>query len=213
MSISAEALRALLAKDPAVRVYEKSVDEAQGTAAAIVRKGDKKLLAVAGDKADMFTGEVADGVKYCELTSVNSPALHALFPYTKPASHAAHKFTMGLGDRIGLASAGHVRIISKYNVYPILAQQSIRELNLTNRTFADVIAAATFCVFQEGYKDGYGADGDHLKTTEEIKYALESGCTMVTLDCSEHIKKEVAEYTDEQVEAAYAAMPADGRAH
>jgi hypothetical protein len=50
------------------------------------------------------------------------------------------------------------------DVFPILAQQSMRELNLTGRTYDDVLSAAVWAVFQEGYKKGYGADGDHLKT-------------------------------------------------
>lgn len=94
-----------------------------------------------------------------------------------------------------------------------MAQQSIRELNLTGRTYADVIAAATFGVFQEGYKGGYGADGDHLKTKDEIAYALSSGCTMITLDCSEHIDTNAAFLSDEEVSAAYSALPEAIRSH
>ncbi|MBQ7064687.1 MAG: hypothetical protein IJM90_07345 [Firmicutes bacterium] len=194
-------------------VYPKSVDEAEGTVAAIVRKGIDKCLAVAGDKACCFTGEEAGGVKYCPLSTENAKALMALFPYTKPVSHRGHPFTIGLGDRLGLATPGHVRAIAGYGAFPILAQQSIRELNLTSRTFADVIAAAAFGVFQEGYKDGYGADGDHLKTKPEITYALESGCTMITLDCSEHIDIKAAALSPEAAEAAYAEVPEEVRKH
>jgi hypothetical protein len=54
-----------------------------------------------------------------------------------------------------------------------------------------VLDAATFVVFREGYKKGFGADGDHLKTAKDIEYALSLGFTMITLDCSEHIKNDV----------------------
>jgi len=40
-------------------------------------------------------------------------------------------------------------------------------LNLTGRTYRDVLNAASWAVFQEGYTRGFGADGDHLKTPEE----------------------------------------------
>ena len=169
-------------------VYPNSPDAAQGTVCAIVKdRAGKKLLAACGERAASFAGEEAEGMKLCPLSVENAAALMALFPYAKPQSHRGHPFTMGLGDRLGAATPGHVRAIAGYGVFPIFAQQSIRELNLTGRTFADVIAAAAFGVFQEGYKDGYGADGDHLKTKDEITYALESGCSMITLDCSEHI--------------------------
>ena len=194
-------------------VYPRSVDEAKGTVCAIVRNDKEKFLAVSGEKAPHFTGEEKDDIKLCPLTAENGNALMNLFPYTKPQSHRGHPFTIGLGDRLGVATPGHVRIVSQYDVFPILAQQSIRELNLTHRTFSDVISAAAFGVFQEGYKSGYGADGDHLKTKEEITYALNSGCSMITLDCSEHIDIKAASFTEEEVKTAYAAIPAEIREH
>lgn len=213
MSITTDSLLAALRESGGLFVYDRSADAAEGTAAAIVKRDTEKLLAVMGEHAGNFAGEVQNGVKLCPLTVDNALRLQALFPYTKPKSHKGHAFTIGLGDRLGLATPGHVRAIAGYDVYPVLAQQSIRELSLTGRTFTGVIAAAAFGVFQEGYKGGYGADGDHLKTKAEIRYALESGCTMITLDCSEHIDIQAAAYTDAEVDAAYAALPADLRTH
>lgn len=213
MSTVTDSFLAALRELAGLSVYDRSVDEAEGTACAIVRRGGEKLLAVMGATAGSFAGEAAGALTLCPLTTENAAALHKLFPYTKPKSHANHQFTIGLGDRLGLATPGHVRAIANYDVYPVLAQQSIRELTLTNRTFKDVIAAATFGVFQEGYKGGYGADGDHLKTKEEIHLAITSGCTMITLDCSEHIDTRAAAFSDSEVDAAYAALPADVRAH
>ena len=109
-----------------------------------------------------------------------------------PVVHKGKKVTIGLGDRLGLASPGHIRTVTDLDVFPVLAQQSIRELNLTGRTYDDVISAAAWAVFQQGYKKGYGADGDHLKTAEEVKMALDIGMTMITLDCSDHIDYDAA---------------------
>ena len=210
--MTVDAFRALLSNTD-LFVYERSVDENDGTVAALVRRDLEKLLAVAGKQAETFAGTEEKGLKLCPLTNENARALMQLFPYTKPRSHKGHRFTMGFGDRLGLASPGHIRAIGDHDIYPVLAQQSIRELNLTHRTFADVISAAAFNVFQEGYRKGYGADGDHLKTKDEIKYALESGCTMVTLDCSEQIDQQAVTYPQDQIDALYAQLPADVRAH
>ena len=190
-------------------VYPKSVDTAGETVCAIVRDHDGKKLAVLGK--DGFTGVRKGELLLCPLTVENAKALMAVFPYTKPRSHRGHPFTFGLGDRLGLATPGHVRAISGYDVFPVFAQQSIRERKLTKRSFADVIAAATFGVFQESYKGGYGADGDHLKTKEEIANALESGCSMITLDCSEHIDTKAAVLSDEEAAVAYGHLPAGVR--
>ena len=168
---------------------------------------------MAGEKANRFDGAAEGELKLCPLTNENAQILMELFPYTRPGSHRGHRFTMGFGDRLGIASPGHIRALGDHDIYPILAQQSIRELNLTHRTFRDVIRAAAFNVFQEGYKKGYGADGDHLKTRAEIQYALSAGCTMVTLDCSEHIDQKAAALPQQEIDGLYAALPEDVRAH
>lgn len=193
--------------------YPQSIDETEGTACAVVKDSKNKFLAVTGDKSVLFTGKEEDGIKLCPLSAENGKALMELFPYTKPQSRRNHPFTIGLGDRLGIATPGHVRAISGFEVFPVFAQQSIRELNLTKRTFADVIAAAAFGVFQEGYKSGYGADGDHLKTKDEIRYALDSGCSMITLDCSEHIDIQAASLSEPEVKSAYSAIPEEIRDH
>jgi hypothetical protein len=193
--------------------YADSFFEASGTAVAMVNDGSKKLLAVSGNGAHAFHGKDCDGVRFCELSVQNAKALHALLPFTKPVSHKGHPFTIGLGDRLGIATPGHIKAISGYDAFPVLAQQSIRELTLTGRTFEEVIAAASFGVLQVGYTGGYGADGDHLKTREEIKMALDCGCTMITLDCSNNIDAAIANACDEEIDTLYAALPASVKTH
>jgi len=152
-------------------------------------KGD--FLSVTGPDTMLFESGYHPGTnideKFFPLSVENSKVIMKLFDFTRPKSHKGYDTTIGLGDRLGLATAGHIRLIRDYDIFPVFAQQSIRELNLTGRTYEDVLASAVWAVFREGYKKGYGADGDHLKTHDEVKYALESGYTMITLDCSEHI--------------------------
>jgi len=152
-------------------------------------KGD--MLSVSGHDVSLFEGvstaSTSRGQKCFPLSVENSKIIMKLFDFTRPKSHKGQNITIGLGDRLGLATAGHIRLIRDHDVFPVFAQQSMRELNLTNRTYEDVIASAVWAVFREGYLKGYGADGDHLKTRVEVRYALSSGCSMITLDCSEHI--------------------------
>ena len=63
----------------------------------------------------------------------------------------------------------NLRVFREYAAFPVLAQQSMRELTLTHRTMDDVIDTATFAVFRDGYRCGFGVDGDHLKTLEEVQ--------------------------------------------
>ena len=170
-------------------------------------------LAVSGDDMRLFSGTQISYkgkmCKLCPLTADNSKSLRQLFDFTNPKSHRERSVTIGLGDRLGIASAGHIRAIRDFDIFPVLAQQSIRELTLTGRTFEDVLAAAVWAVFREGYDKGYGADGDHLKTHAEVAYALESGFSMITLDCSEHIRDTFAFAPQQIVDEHYAAIPQD----
>ena len=137
------------------------------------------------------------------LTHENAFRMRELFPFTAPKNVLNEKSTIGLGDRLGIATPGQLRAISQYDVTPVLAQQSVRELTLTGRSFMDVLDCASFAVFQEDFQKGFGADGDHLKKEEEIKEALSCGYTMITLDCSEYIHHEVARMSDAEVQAVY----------
>ena len=88
----------------------------------------------------------------------------------------------------------------KYDIYPVLAQQSIRELNFAKRTYEDVVADTAFLVFQEGFERGYGADGDHLKTIEDIDIALKAGMPMITLDLSEVMNADAADWSEDKID-------------
>jgi len=177
-----------------MKLYEKSNYE-NGLCRCIMASdaGGKYLMVKGGSMASEFQGEDfslnGEPVKKCPLNVYNSRLVRDIFKFTVPKALGDSKFSFGAGDRLGLASPGHIRVLGKAGVFPILAQQSIRELNLTGRTYDDVLADAAWAALQEGYEKGYGADGDHLKSTDEVRMALEAGCTMITLDCSEHIGK------------------------
>jgi len=184
-------------------IYEDSINEIDETTFLIGKVGLDKYLFVFGSHSNAFEGEtyICDDLKgkKCPLNHQNAIKLRELFSFTKPMRVLGKLRSFGLGDRLGIATPGHARLLKKYDAYPVFAQQSIRELNLTERSYEDVLDCVTFAVFQEGYKDGFGADGDHLKKKSEIEYALGLGFTMLTLDCSEHIKNGINEMSDEEV--------------
>jgi tagaturonate epimerase len=132
--------------------------------------------------------------------------LRELFPFTAPVSLRDKKTTIGTGDRLGLATPGHIRAIGPYDAYPVFAQQSIRELNLTGRNYKQVVADAAFGVFQEGFERGYGADGDHLKTIEDIDTALAAGMPMITLDLTEVMSPRYQDKSDVELEEEFGGL-------
>lgn len=212
--INLEQLRELArSKFQEYQVYPDSIQSAAGSLFLIARDNREKFLIILSQEAfpAKFEGvevPLANGkAKKCGLTIQNCDALREIFPYTIPKNHRGLPITIGLGDRLGLASSGHIRLIKDLPVFPILAQQSIRELNLTGRTYPEVLAAASWAVFQEGYTKGFGADGDHLKTAEEVKMALDCGYTMITLDCSEHIDNQAAALSETEINERYQQLP------
>ena len=172
-------------------VYEKSIHKEGRTTVFMIREGEEDTLIIQGENPG-FEGSLSpEDMFKAPLNHKNAEILRKLFPFTAPSRVLGNERSFGAGDRLGIASPGHIRLFKQYDAYPILAQQSIRELTLTNRTYEDVLDAASFAVFREGYKKGWGADGDHLKTAKDIEYALSLGFTMITLDCSEHIKNNI----------------------
>lgn len=179
------------------KIYPRSFCSMNGLVYGLIRTSDVKKLIVIGEKGSIFTDPFkgkcyhhASTLKVCDLSSENTECLMNLFPYTKPISLREHPMTLGTGDRLGMATPGHIRAIQKFHVHPVLAQQSVRENTQTGRDFSTVIRDAAWAVFQENYRTGYGADGDHLKSLQEVKSALDAGVSMVTLDLSEKLNPE-----------------------
>lgn len=144
-----------------------------------------------------------------DLDETNWHALAKHFAWLKPTSRHGYKYSFGLGDRLGIASNAHLRLMKGRGILPVLAQQSIRELLLMNRTQTDVLLDAGWSVFEEGYTDGWAADGDHVKNPHEVDYAVKAGCSMITLDCTEKIHNEIADLTDDQLDAKFNALDDD----
>ena len=202
-----------LLKGSKVQFEDKSYDEKEGLRTILAYIDGTEKLIVDGPTSSQFEGDnLTSGegsIKICPLNHQNRLALNKEFTYTAPKAFGRDTTTFGFGDRLGLANPGHLASINHAKVRPVLAQQSIRELSFTGRTFYDVIDAAAWSVFRAGYRDGYGSDGDHLKSYEEVRESLNQGASMITLDCSlvlRHIPDDMTE-----LESIYEDIPEDYR--
>lgn len=95
--------------------------------------------------------------------------------------------SFGFGDRLGLATPGHITAVSGTNFAPIFAQQSVRENARTGRTPQQVMDDAKRAVETAKWETPWGADADHLKTVDEIPTFVEAGYTFFTIDPGEHV--------------------------
>ena len=113
----------------------------------------------------------------------NYLALSDYFPDLK-SQPAGVRTSLGCGDRLGFVSRAHLEAVKNYPVFPVIAQQSPRELQKMERTFQDVLLSAVWGVLEGGNITPFGADADHLKEEEHLREAIKSGFTMYTLDGS-----------------------------
>jgi hypothetical protein len=95
--------------------------------------------------------------------------------------------SFGFGDRLGLATPGHIAAVRDTKFAPIYAQQSVRENARTERTPQQVMDDAKRAVDAAKWDAPWGADADHLKTVEDIPPFVEAGYTFFTVDPGEHV--------------------------
>jgi len=195
---------------PGWQLYPRSVVEVEATTYFLVRQavGAGKVLAVVGDAAP-FEGERQGDVLLCSLSAANAAALRARLPWLNPQPLDL-ALSAGCGDRLGLATPGHVRAVRAVGgIAPIWAQQSIRENARTGRTPQQVIDDAMWGLFQEGWREPWGADADHLKTTADVDLCVAAGYSFYTVDPGDHVDNTAHTAPAEELEGKVRALPWD----
>ena len=116
--------------------------------------------------------------------------------------------SFGFGDRLGLATPGHLEALRREGgpIRGILAQQSIREMARTRRKPEWVMGAAAGAIAQARYHEPWGADADHLKTTQDVDVTAASGFTFYTIDPSQHVDQHADGYAPAVVEQRFAQL-------
>jgi tagaturonate epimerase len=142
------------------------------------------------------------------LSAANAAAVRQRLAWLRPRTFGL-RGSFGFGDRLGIATPGHVRALraTGSTLAPILAQQSIRELDRSGRDARQVVDAATWGAFAEGWREGYGADADHLKTLADVDRCAPHGYTLYTIDPGDHVDSGADAADGRQLEALLAALP------
>jgi hypothetical protein len=200
-------------------VVQRSKVEADHAEWAMVQTSQGKRLAVvvsgsARHELDELEGEAVaqgdDTLLVGPLTPRNAAALRRHLHWLTPKPLGLQT-SAGMGDRLGLATPGHVRAMKKAGrgLAPIFGQQSIREMTRTGRTPQQVLDEATWGTFEGGWHGTVGADADHLKTTADIDACLAAGFSFFTIDPSEHVDGGADTAPSEKLRPAFDALPWD----
>lgn len=127
---------------------------------------------------------------------------------SSPCSTLGLAPSFGFGDRIGLATPGHVEAMKRSGsgVEPIFPQQSIREMARTGRSPADVMRDALAGMQQAGWTGRTGADADHLKTIEDVRRTAVAGYTFFTIDPSDYVDAQADDYAERSLREKFSAI-------
>ena len=128
---------------------------------------------------------------------------------TQPTTLGLKK-SFGYGDRLGLATPGHLAAHRKYNFAPIFAQQSIREMDRTQRTPEEVMRAAQQALAAENFREPWGADADHLKTEADVQRTAAAGFCFFTIDPSAYVVNEADRMSEADLTTQTEALIKDG---
>lgn len=168
---------------------------------SVVRAGDDRQLRVVAPVVELLSGfegtsfETAGGsVLEGQLSGRNAAAVRELAPWLSPRPLGLTT-SAGVGDRLGLATAGHVKAFRRHGegVGAVFAQQSAREMQRLGRSPQQVLDDATFGCVEAGWTLQVGADADHLKTTSDVDSCVGAAFSMFTLDPGDHVRRAPAQ--------------------
>jgi hypothetical protein len=182
-------------------IYKDSFHKGSDTTFFLCRNNIKKFFGEISNKKD-FTLKKSlkeiiefvydDEIKYIglfETIQENAKKVIPLFSYLKPKKINRNS-SFGFGDRIGNASCIHSNFASSYNIFPVFAQQSVREIIKSSKQIEDVLHDAVLGVFQSGFKNSWGADADHIGDKNWLKLMINNNYlpySMFTVDTVDYI--------------------------
>ena len=196
------------------KVYPRSVVEADDVTYFLARRAQvtqspsRQFLGVVGDVTG-FDGEQQGETLLCPLTPENAAALRGRLPWLRPVPLSTQT-SAGCGDRLGLATPGHAWAARQFaEIAPVFAQQSVRENSRTGRTPQQVMDDAVWGLFQEGWRESWGADADHLKTPDDVDEFAAAGFTFYTIDPGDHVDNKAHTASSTIVAGKVQALPWD----
>jgi hypothetical protein len=132
------------------KIYPNSIKSEKDNYFLLVKNNQSKYLVVLGEPEDIKKFEGFDLeiqkikvkntflTKICYLNHHNLSILREIFPWLKP-SFCGLQTSFGTGDRLGIATPAHIQAFKDKDIFPVLAQQSVREMARTERNWQKVL--------------------------------------------------------------------------
>jgi len=196
--------------------YPSSINSVRDSCFFMVKNEERKYLVVVGEPdtckkfegrslKELKAGEKKLPIRLAYLTHHNLLLLRQFFPHLSP-SPCGRRTSFGTGDRLGIATPAHIRAFEGKRIFPVLAQQSVREMSRTERDWQKVLDDAIWGCFEAGYRGPFGADADHVKRTEDLREAVDCGYTMFTVDPSDFVRDDVLKLSEQEKDKLYSSL-------
>ena len=201
-------------KIPNFTIYDKSLVSHQGSSYFIGRHNEsgEKFLGVSGDTNGFTGAKPVNEVLLCPLTAENAAIVRKRLPWLNPVP-LGRQTSFGFGDRLGSATPGHIQSLGQAvkdkPIAPVFAQQSVRENTRTGRAPQQVMDFAMWGILQEGWRNPWGADADHVKEIADLPPFVKAGYTFYTIDPSDHVDNEAQTSSVERLREKAAQIPWD----
>jgi hypothetical protein len=173
-------------------VYPQSMVTEGGNTYFLARlhESGERRLGILGNAAGFSETSEIGAITLCRLTAWNAAALRARLAWLNPVP-LGRKTSFGFGDRLGLATPGHVQALRAADpgsrIAPVFAQQSASENRRTGRTAQQVIDDAAWGIFQEGWRLPWGADADQVRELADLEAFIAAGYTFFTVDPGDQV--------------------------
>jgi len=198
-------------------IYPDSLKQWKTNFFFMVKDDKNKYLATIGNFSitHKFEGEPPNELKVnndklitkiAYLTHHNLLILREIFPFLSPST-CSKRASFGAGDRLGIVTPAHIHAYKDRDIFPILAQQSVREMTRTERNWENVLDEVIWGCFEAGYQGPFGADADHVKEIKDIQRAIDVGYTMFTIDPSDRVNNNVPNLPKGEIEKLYNSIP------
>ena len=190
-----------------MQIYPQSKIKRDGTEYYLARDSAtlQKFLCIEGDHSG-FQGEFSSEIYKCPLIAENAVTLRGRIPWLNPQPLGLAT-SFGFGDRLGVATPGHIAAIEGTGISPIFAQQSVRENARTGRNPQNVLDDAMWGIFEMGWLEPWGADADHVKEIADFSSFIEAGYSFYTIDPNEYVDNDAHEDSVETLKEKVAQLP------
>ena len=128
----------------------------------------------------------------------------------RPPEPLGLRRSFGFGDRLGLATPGHLAAVRRFSIAPVLAQLTPRELARSGHSAGDWLDSVGRAAAQAHLARAWGADAHGIKTEADIEQMAAAGVTWFTLDPSAFVENRADTLASEALAEELAVLSKEG---